>query len=68
MTAPDFLYTIGDFWVCKADEASKGYEVYETGVTCSRRVAVIGFVGKIGLVKAMKEADHRAQARKDRYK
>ena len=57
MKESDILYENGDFWVTKG---KKGYEVYQSGVTHSVRVAVIGWEGEEGLTKARAEADRRA--------
>ncbi len=57
------LYENGDFWVTAATfgkKASKGYEVNQHVGTHSVRVASIGFAGREGLTRAIKEADRRA--------
>jgi hypothetical protein len=65
------LYENGPYWVCKAQfdsgrfkPKSNGYEVYETGVTHSKRVAHIGWDGQKGLDHAKAEADKRAAEKK----
>lgn len=62
----DILYEQGRYWVKKAD-SFKGFEVYEVGITHSKRVARIGFVGEEGLRKAETEINRRlADERKER--
>jgi hypothetical protein len=62
------LYENGPFWVCAAEfgsgrfkPKSKGFEVYENGVTHSTRRAIIGHEGEAGLKRAIAEADRRAK-------
>lgn len=54
----DILYEVGDFFVIKA---KNGYEVYKNDITHSIRVAVIGWEGKEGFIRAKKEAERRAR-------
>lgn len=59
MRESDILYQKGDFWVCKATDASKGFEVYRDGVTHATRCAIIGYKGDDGLQRAKTECDRR---------
>ena len=52
----DIMYEKGNFWVL---QTNKGYEVYEVGVTCSTRCAIIGYKGAKGLERAIAECDKR---------
>ncbi len=63
MREKDILYEIGRFWVCHEQfgAGNDGFAVYKTGVTCSVRVASIGYRGNEGLKKAIFEADKRFQ-------
>jgi hypothetical protein len=61
------LYENGPFWVCAAEfgsgrfkPKSKGYEVWESGITHSTRRSIIGFAGDEGLKRAIAEADRLA--------
>lgn len=63
-TAP--LYENGRHFVVAAEfgtgrfkPKSKGFEVYQSGVTCARRVAIIGFEGAEGFERAKAECDKR---------
>lgn len=65
------LYENGNFFVMAAEfgtgrfkPKSKGFEVYESGVTCARRVSQIGFDGAEGLARAKAECDRRANIHK----
>lgn len=61
MKESDILYENGNFWVTKA-KTGKGFEVYQTGIFLSFRVARIGFEGSEGLERAKQEADKRARS------
>lgn len=50
-------YETKDFWVL--DVGEKGFEVYQTGITASTRVASIGHGETLGLPRAIQEADQR---------
>lgn len=61
------IYQNGRFWVCCEEYGSgrlrpktKGYAVYEDGVTCAKRVAQIGYSGTEGFNRAVAECDRRA--------
>jgi len=56
----DILYMNYPFWVCRNQKHGNGFEVYEEGVTHSKRVAIIGYDGQVGLDRAKAEADKRA--------
>lgn len=63
------LYENSPFWVCAAEfgsgrfrPKSKGYEVYENGVTHATRRAIIGSEGPEWFERAKAEADKRANA------
>jgi len=56
MKESEILYETGDFWVCKS-RTHKGYDVFESGVTHSKRVAQVS--GENALRKASAEADRR---------
>jgi len=56
----DILHENGNFWVCKASNPKNGFEVYKNGITHSTRCAIIGFLGEVGLKKAITECDKRA--------
>lgn len=65
-----YVYEIGDFFVVAAEfgtgrlkPKSKGFEVYEAGITHGKCVATIGYDGQAGLEKAKATAD-RLQARR----
>jgi hypothetical protein len=60
MKESDILYENGKFWVCKS-ETRKGFEVYEIGITCSTRCAIIGYEGEKGLEIAKTECDKRVR-------
>jgi len=71
MTEDDILYENGNFWVCRKQfgsgrfrPKSEGYEVYENGITHSKRVAIIGYAGEEGLKRAIAEADKRAECQR----
>lgn len=60
------LYENSKFWVCSEQfgsgrlrPKSDGFAVYDKGATQSKRVAIIGVAGDIGLAKAIAEADRR---------
>lgn len=60
----EVLYENDPFWVRAAEfgsgrfkPKSKGFEVYENGVTHSTRRAAIGWEGEKGLTRAIAEAD-----------
>ena len=53
----DIRYETKDFWVL--DVGEKGFEVYRTGITHSHRVASIGHGPRLGLTRAIEEADRR---------
>lgn len=50
-----------DFWVLKVPtgKTKNTFEVYENGITCSTRVARIGYKGDKGLSRAIAEAKRR---------
>lgn len=52
----DIAHESGDYWVLRLP---RGYEVYKTGVTCSVRVAIVGYEGERGLEKAKVEIMRR---------
>jgi len=56
MRESDILYENGKHWVT---HYKGGYYVFKSGVTHSTRCATIGYKGKIGLDKAISEADRR---------
>ncbi len=62
IVATKILYENGDFWVCKEQfgTGNDGYAVYKNGITCSTRVARIGYRGREGFKKAVKICDKRA--------
>lgn len=60
MKESDILYENGNFWICKAIDEKKGYEVYENGITHSVRRAIVGYTGKTGLDKAKSYCDRLA--------
>ena len=62
MRESDILYETGVFWVCRARDGRKGYEVYRVGVTHSTRCAIIGYESEEGVRRARAEADKRAKA------
>lgn len=65
---PIYETPCGRFWVRRADKRKgkdMGFEVFEHGVTCSARCAIIGFTGSKGFRRAMAEADHRAAERRE---
>ncbi len=71
MKESDILHENGPFWVCAAEfgsgrfkPKSKGFEVWESGITHSVRRAVIGYEGEEGIARAKAEADKRAEAAK----
>lgn len=58
---PDQIeYENGIFWVLRTDKGT--FEVYENGVTCSTRRAIIGFRGAEGRSRAIAECNRRAAA------
>ena len=69
MKETDILYSNGQFWVRAAEfgsgrfkPKSKGYEVWEDGITHATCQAKIGFAGEEGLKRAIAETDERAKA------
>lgn len=56
----DIRHETADFWVL--DAGVKGFEVYRIGITHSTRCAQIGYMGEIGLSKAIAECNRRQQA------
>ena len=60
MNESDILYQNKEFWVCKAVDERKGFEVYEDGITHSTRRAIIGYTGAPGLEKAKSFCDRFA--------
>jgi hypothetical protein len=59
----EVLFQVGNFWVKKAlfgtgrfKPKSQGFEVYECGVTCSTRKAIIGYSGELGFKMAKEKA------------
>ena len=60
MKESDILYSNGPLWVTRGQKSGKGFEVYQDGVTCAKRVAFIGYEGQAGLDRAKAEADRRA--------
>lgn len=61
MTASRILYERGDYWVVRADShRTSGYEVYRNEGSHSVRCAVIGYIGDLGLARAIAECDRRA--------
>ncbi len=65
----DILYQNGRFWVRAAEfgsgrfkPKSKGFEVWEDGITHATRRAIIGFEGQKGLDRAITEADRLASS------
>lgn len=53
----DIKYELGDHWVFQ--KANGTFEVYKNGLTHSRRVAIIGFKGEVGLKRAIAECERR---------
>jgi hypothetical protein len=67
-TLPIYETPCGRFWVRRADKRKgkdMGFEVYETGVTSSRRCAIVGYTGTKGMALAISEADRRATERRE---
>jgi len=56
MTEYDIIYELPNFWVLRV---KNGFEVLQTGITHSIRVAQIGYIGQIGIDKAKAECDKR---------
>jgi hypothetical protein len=53
----DIKHETKNFWVL--DCGKKGFEVYQTGITHSTRVASVGHGETLGLPRAIQEADKR---------
>lgn len=53
----DIKHEAGAFWVL--DIGSRGYQVYQAGITHSTKVASIGRGQGLGLERAIKDADRR---------
>ncbi len=60
MTEEAILYQNGDYWVCKAPQGKKGFEVCRNTSTHAERCAIIGYEGERGLQRAVEECDKRA--------
>lgn len=58
MTERDILFEREGYWIAAA-RTFKGYEVWRSGVTCSERVACIGWLGTAGLDRAKAEIERR---------
>jgi hypothetical protein len=58
MKESNILFEIGNYWVSKSDKHT-GYDVWEAGITHSRRCAIIGYDGEKGLERAKAEAVKR---------
>lgn len=65
----DVLYENGSFWVARKEYGTgrlrpktKGFAVYQSGITHSVCVAQIGYEGAEGLRRAIVEADRRANS------
>ena len=58
MKERDILFERGCYWI-KASDRFKGFEVYQTGLTHSTRVASIGYAGQPGLDRAKAEIERR---------
>jgi len=56
MTEADIIYELPNFWVLRV---KNGFEVFQTGITHSVRVAQIGYKGQVGIDKAKAECDKR---------
>jgi len=52
----DVVFENGNYWVLRV---KTGFEVYEAGATASRRVAIIGYHGDVGVTKAKAEIERR---------
>ena len=65
MKESNILFERYPYWVSAAT-TFKGFEVWRTVSTHSKRVASIGYIGEVGLQKAKDEIDRRI--RMDQYK
>ena len=63
MKERDILFERDGYWV-KASDRFKGFEVYQTGLTHSVRVASIGYAGQPGLDRAKAEVERRLSTSK----
>ena len=59
MTERDIVHEDGDYWVLRT---ARGFEVYRARTTHSARIAVIGFPGDQGLLRAKHEIARSIEA------
>ena len=52
----DIIHELPNFWVLRV---TTGFEVLQNGITCSARVAQIGYTGQVGIDKAIAECQQR---------